>query len=308
VKMLSNLIHYSLADNVATFFDVHSAEDARYAILRDDDLPIVASARQFVDHMWQRCAEFLDSELPARASRGFLPVFWELYVAYTLWSNGVELVPRKRRLPARQGPDLLARFGHVWIEATLPSAGSGPDAVPEPSGAGVAWYLPDDQMKLRLRSAIEEKHTRFLEYERRGWVKPSQPVVIAVGGAALPIRFAELTIPRIVRSVLPIGHEQVHLSTESLEIIGHSFQYQSTVAKLAGSIVRTDVFLDSTYCGISAVLYSGSDEINRPNTPGVDFVLVRNPNAVAPLPHNWLPFAWEYWVDGELLNRREPTA
>jgi hypothetical protein len=40
-------------------------------------------------------------------------------------------------------------------------------------------------MKLRLRNAIEEKHGRLKEYERRGWIKPNEPAVIAVGGAAL---------------------------------------------------------------------------------------------------------------------------
>jgi hypothetical protein len=291
-----------------SFFEPEPAGDPRYAILRSDDLPIIASARSFVESMWQECGAFLDPDLPTRAARGFLPVFWELYVAYTLHSRGIELVPRARRSPARQGPDLLASSGRIWIEATLPTSGKGVDAVPDPPGEGFAWRIPDDQMKLRLRNAIEEKHNRFKEYEARGWVHPADPAVIAIGGAGLTLRHGELTIPRIVRSVLPIGHEQVHLSTESFEVTGHSFEYRATVAKVSGEPIRTDVFLDPAYSRISAILYSGADEINRPPMPGADFTIVRNPLASAPLPPGWLPFVWEYWVEGDLLHRREPAA
>jgi hypothetical protein len=87
----------------------------------------VALARAFVETMWQECAQFLDSDLSAHAPHGFVPTFWELYVAYTLHSRGIDLVPRSRRSPARSGPELLARSGDVWIEATLPSAGVGLD-------------------------------------------------------------------------------------------------------------------------------------------------------------------------------------
>src|SRR2546426_1076318 len=91
------------------FFVPEPAGDERYAILRTNPAPIVAAARDFVQTMWEQCGGFLDPDLNERASRAFIPAFWELYVAFALHSNKVPLAPRRERSPARSGPDILTR-------------------------------------------------------------------------------------------------------------------------------------------------------------------------------------------------------
>ncbi len=168
---------------------------------------------------------------------------------------------------------------------------------------GTVFSVPDDQIKLRLRSVIEAKRQRAEEYLERGWVKPDEPFVVAVNAARIPSARLEITIPRIVRCLLPFGHEAFHLDRTSLEVVDRSFAYQPTVTKRSGSPVSTDVFLDPDYSVISAVLYSCCDEINRPTTPGADFLVCRNPCANAPVPSGWLRVGWEYWVEDDKLHR-----
>jgi hypothetical protein len=64
-----------------------------------------------------------------------------------------------------------------------------------------------------------------------------------------------------------------------------------------------DVFLDESSADVSALLGSCSDELNRPDVPGADFVLIHNPMAATPLPRGWLPVGHEYWVEGEELHQ-----
>ena len=286
------------------FFAPGPASDQHYVNLRDGHAPIVAEARAFVEELWAAYAQYLDPDVAERARGAYLSSFWELYLVHVLHSRGIALFPRLRRTPARQGPDLLAEHPRIWIEAVAPGPGEGPDAVP-PLSPGVAFRVPDEQMKLRLRSAIEEKRGRINAYRERGWVPETEPVVVAINGSRITFAQLELTIPRVIRCVLPFGYEQFAIDRSSLEVVERSYTYQRETIKRSGEGVPTDVFLDPGYSMISALLYSSADEVNRPPSPGAEIVLVRNPLAAAPLPDAWLPVGWEYWVEGNALHRRQ---
>ncbi len=151
----------------------------------------------------------------------------------------------------------------------------------------------------------------------------ADPVVVAVNGARIDAAMFEATIPRIVRCLLPIGHEVVHVDRATGAAVDRSFVYQAQITKRSGSDVSTDLFLDPAYASISGVLYSRAHELNY-GTASQDFVFCQNPLATAPLRHGWLPVGlsciegWPgtrgpgglpgSWVDGpgESARRRPP--
>lgn len=282
------------------------ASDPEYLELRDGQREHTQEAKNFVEHMWTLCGSFLDSDLRERARISFSSAFWELYLAYALHHNGVHLVPRKSRSPAQSGPDLLVADTRIWIEAVAPGPGEGPDRVPDLFGLPGAHSVPDEQLKLRLRNAIEEKHARLLAYEARSWIQPHEPAIVAVSGAALGHLHGELTIPRIVRVAFPIGHEQIHIDVSTHQVVGRSHQYSRTVRKQSGSEVSTEMFVTDAYRRISALLYSASDALNRPTLPGADLILVVNPYAKAPIVPDAFHFTHEYHARGDELHHRLP--
>jgi hypothetical protein len=289
------------------FFQPGRATDPEYLVLRDDPREFIQDARRFVEHMWSHCGCFLDRDLPERARTSFASVHWELYLAFALYYNGVHLVRRGDRRPARSGPDILVSDPRLWIEATAPGPGTGADRVPGDTTPGLVVAVPDDQIILRLRNAIDEKLGRFRAYEARGWVAPAEPVLIAISGAALPWRWAERDIPRIVRTVLPIGDDVLHISINDRKVVGRTHEYRPHVVKASGSQVTTNLFLDEAYSRISGVMFCYSDALNRPAQPGPDLTLVLNPKASAPLVPGWLHFGWEYWVEADTVHRRAPN-
>jgi len=127
---------------VTAFFLQTPASDAAYLALRDGQRAHIQEARRFIEHMWSLCGDFLDSDLRDRATRNFSGAFWELYLAFALNANGVHLVPRSERRPAKSGPDLLIRERRIWIEAVAPGPGQGADRVPDQmptASTGASW-------------------------------------------------------------------------------------------------------------------------------------------------------------------------
>jgi len=291
---------------VTDFFLPPPAADAEYVELRDGQREHIREAKSFIEHMWSLCGAFLDSDLRERARISFSSAFWELYLAFALHTNGVHLVPRRSRSPAQSGPDLLIAEPRIWIEAVAPGPGEGPDRVPDLLGAPGAHSVPDEKLKLRLRSAIEEKHARLQAYEARGWIHPHEPAIVAVSGAALGHLHGELNVPRIVRVAFPIGHEQIHIDISTHQVVRRSHQYSPVIRKQSGREVSTEIFLTPAYCRISALLYSAADALNRPKDPGADLILVLNPHAAAPITPGWSQFTHEYRADGDQVHYRQP--
>lgn len=285
-----------------SFFRSGEVTDSDYRILRDGDRNIIEEGREFVEAIWKECRAFVDQNLPEKARTSYAAAFWELYLAHSLLDAGISLVPRAEREPARHGPDLLARGPTVWLEASAPTSGKGRDAVPEPE-FGTVRAVPDDEIILRYRQAISSKLDQLARHKDRGWVRPGDSVVIALSGARIPSARLEMTIPRIVRSVLPFGSESFHVDIDTMEVVDRTFGYRPAVEKRSGATVDVDLFLDEAHSGVSALLASCVDEINRPAVSGSDFVLIHNPLAEHPLPRGWLRVGEEYWVEDDNLHR-----
>ncbi len=277
--------------------------DPAYEALRKPPNEYCADRRDAFLQLWQRTAPYLDRHLADRARRDLHAVYWEMHVAAALIDAGAVLVPRERRTPRKEGPDLLSENPRTWIEAVIATAGRGDDAVPT-APLGQASSVPDDQMVLRLTQAITYKRDRREEHVRRGWVAASDAYLIAVNAGALPSGMLELTLPRIVRAVFPFGHMAISMNTKTGEISDSFYQHRSSITKTVGTPISTTLFEDPSYAGISGCLYSTADAFN----PGRSLSFVSNPLSTAPLDRGCLRGVTEYWREGDELHVNEPAA
>jgi hypothetical protein len=270
-----------------------NATDQTYLRIRDD--PTLASTKSFLERMWVRFTPFADKNFRSAIAQSFHSRFWEMYLGYALLSNGKELIAA-----SDTGPDLcmLELPEPLWIEAIAPSAGKGPDAVPE-EPLGVTYKFPSDAIILRLRSAIEEKFQKYKIYRDDRLLSPSEPFVIGINGRGLPSAWTEPDLPRIVRAVFPIGSPYVTIDKNTMGKVDEGYMYRREIIKLSGNPVSTTIFQDPQYAGISAILYCNHDIFNRsPKESDISlgFSVIHNPLANNPVPHRWLPCGREFWV------------
>ena len=279
------------------FFQTGGVAESIYARVRDGIKEHELPGRAFIEELWASAAPFLDPDLAARApSNGLVPSFWELYLAHVLKQQGIRVVPRNERSPRRKGPDLFAQSPSVWIEAVAATPGIGPHALQWGEGK-----VPDTKILLRLGTAVSAKVVQLKKHGDAGFVRQDQATVIAVSGAMLPYRFSEERVPRVVRTVLGIGHLVLTYSRTTGDLTDRGLEYCDQVTKDGQRAVRTDIFLTDECAHVSGLLYSASCWVHHPASPGTEFVLVHNPHARIPLPRGWLPVGTEYWVEHDDL-------
>jgi len=229
----------------------------------------------------------------------FHPHFWEMYLAAALM-RAARLVPRCEWTIRGRGPDLQMAQPKTWIEAVAPGPGTGPDAVTD-GPPGVARDVPDDAIKLRLLTAISEKVEKVEKYVRDGTINAFEPCVIAVNTGLAERTRGDLDVPRIVRCLLPFGHEVIEIDRNDGRVVGRWHDYRPAVAKLSGATVATTGFETPAWPRIGAVVHSSVDAFNGPQVIGSDFVIVHNPRAENPLPHGVLRLGTEYWVEKQSI-------
>jgi hypothetical protein len=290
---------------VAFFDETVVARDRLYADIVKAPNRYLRKARRLTEHMWTNCGQFVDANAQVRAwADDFYPVWWELYLAYVLSEAGILLVPTNEhpRDGGRGRPDLLADCPRVWIEAVMPQAGGGADALIEPT-LHTVFDVPTDRFVLRLTTALREKFAKVLQYVEQGTIPISDATVVAISGGRLPFRFQEYPIPNIVRALCGVGFLSAEVDRHSLRRLETHIEFRDHVDKISKSPVSTDLFLRREFAHISAVLYSSADCVNYPRKPGLEFVLVHNPNARVPLPSGWLPVGEQYWIQNGALRR-----
>lgn len=266
--------------------------------------------RRLIEDLWRTAYSYLDPDLPDKAKRAFMSAFWELEVAATMLANGIALVERDNP----DGPDVIcAGPPRIYIEAVAASPGQDPEANPnsvpplilEGQTHGPARFVNHEQIILRLRSVIEEKHQKQQGYLKKGVLNPSDPYVIAVNAAQIDLARLEMTIPDILSAVLPFGDEFISVNTLTGEAEGGGFKHRPAVFKANRSPVSTTLFQEPGYDGISAILYSDCDELNRRVALGACFTVIRNPRATNRIPENLFAFGRHFVVgeDGTVQRR-----
>lgn len=286
------------------------AKDRLYADIVQAPNRYLRKARRMTERMWSSCGQFIDANAPERAWKDdFYPVWWELYLAYALSEAGISLVPSND--PARKAgpgrPDLLASSPRVWIEAIMAQPGTGADALIEPSSQGV-FDVPANEFVLRLATAIRKKFDKVSEYIENGTISRDDATIIAISGGRLPFRFQDYSVPNIVRALCGVGLLGMGLDALNRRRSETYVEFRDHLNKRSNAPVSVDLFLQKESAHISAVLYSCADCVNYPRRPGVEFILVHNPNASVPLPSSWLPLGEQYWIQDRALRREVARA
>jgi type I restriction enzyme S subunit len=159
---------------------------------------------------------------------------------------------------------------------------------------GVAQRVPDEQITLRYRSAIEDKYKKYRQYLEQGTIRSSDAYIVALNSCMIENAGAELNPPRIIKAVFPIGYPQITIDKNPHKELGRGHQLRYYLRKTKGSIVSTDVFINMEYKNLSGVLYSRAGIRHFPENIGGDFVFVHNPLAVNSTPRRFIPCEQEY--------------
>lgn len=271
-----------------------TAIDPVYTNVRDGNGPYEIAARQLAEDLWSKYQPYADTHFLIEIRKSFHARFWEMYLTCTFMDNDHAISS------ADIGPDIRINHGRkiIWIEAVTPTSGdpSKPDSVPC-LRMGVAQEVPDKQIILRYRSAIHKKYfNNYFKYLEDEIVSNDDCYVIALNGCRIPSSRTDFEPPRIIRSVLPFGWQVVTVDTKSHKIVKTGYQYRAYLRKASGEKVDTDIFTKSEYQHISAIMFSNVDVANPTRFMGDDFIIVRNPLALRPLPDDFPRLGREYWA------------
>lgn len=260
-----------------------------YINIRDGKDVHEVAARSLCENLWLKFQPYSDQHFLQEFAIDFDARFWEMDLTVALIEKGHRVICPK------PGPDVCIESEQkVWVEAIAPKAGEGPDKVPSMK-SGEVQTLPSDQIILRYTSAIAEKFERYQSYVSSGIISNNEPYVIAINGCQIPKARLDDNLPRIVRSVFPIGDEYLTIDRQTGSVKGSGFIFRPSIKKISGSDIPTDLFLREEFAQISAIIFSCSDCCNRP-TKGNDWVVVHNPLAINPICAGLFPCFNEYQV------------
>jgi hypothetical protein len=229
-----------------------------------------------------------------------------MYVAAAFLDLGLPLVPRVMRRRKNDGPDIQIS-PNIWVEAIAVTAGTGPDAVPDYRNAptNVATDTPDEQMKLRLISGINEKRAKFDGYIKNGLVNAGDICIVALNAALVsPLIINEWGESRIVRAVMEFGPPVIVLDRQTRAVVERTNAHQAAVIKKNQSPVGQGMFLDDSAKSVSACLYNNADYGYEPPVLGEGFIVVHNRSANQPLPRGFIKRGKEFWADNDELFKR----
>ncbi len=287
---------------MSNFFTDGAVNSQLYKYLRDDLGKQASDARAFTNKLWEYTFDYVDLDLQTNAREQFHQCFWEMYLIATLLEKGFPVIKREYRCYKRKGPDVQVGNLTAWLEAIAVTPGKGPDAVQElEPDSEFAVDVPQDKIKMRLTAGIQEKYSKYKAYEKKGIVKQNEPFIIAINAALVThVQVLELTVPWIVKSLFPIGHEVLQLNVGTRKVVDQYHDYQEYIVKQKGTRIPTIFFEQAESEGISAVLYSTA-HVFAYRKLGAGFKLVHNPKARAPIPKGFLKFGSEYWMEEDKL-------
>lgn len=235
--------------------------------------------RRYLQRLWRIYAPFADQHFRHDAKKHFLERYWEMYLAVTLMANG--------SWPVRvglHGPEFFFAVGatRVWVEATAPGAGTGPDQVRE-NDPDDNYRVPLERILLRYTATVLEKNRKLKKDILEGVVREDDPYVLAINGRGIPYAPWGNTLPYLLQALFPIGPLTLTFDVQTKEITGRIYEHRPSLSKRSRAKVSTRIFLDPAYAGISAVIHSTVDAANLPRRLGGDFYVVHNPIARNPL-------------------------
>lgn len=258
--------------------------------------------RAWLETIWKQYEPYADSNFPNEFKKQFNQRAWELHLGSTLINRGYELGSH-----SNAGPDIKIPYKsiNVWIEAIAVEKGDGKDKVPNRQN-GKVMDVPEKEMLLRLTAGLREKHLKYLTYLKSGLISQDDPFIIALDRS--PLEHPDAQIPLILKCLFAIGHQVLFLKGEKPQpkTEGTTWSSREKVNKISGSEVEMLMFRDSSYEGVSAVIYCPWNILNSHRDPkkmGDNFVIVYNPFAKNPLPDKFFEFGETWKHEGEQLKK-----
>lgn len=281
-----------------SLFSAGDASDSAYRNLRGSAHAEAREGKAFAERLWRDYHPYADDNFLMEIRSDFHARFWEMYLTCALVLHGTERgyavsCPKRKKTG---GPDILVEHanGRIWIEAVTATDGEPgrPDSIAEPM-PGQGYSVPEEKIILRYANAIAEKHKKYLDYRAKCIVSEKDAYIIAVNGYPLSYRWADAEMPRVLKSVFPLGHLEVVFDRASTKIVETRHRFRPVIPKGTGSPVSTQTFLSDDYIGISAVMHSYANACMA-FPLGVDFLIAHNPRAACPVPLGLIPVVREY--------------
>lgn len=258
--------------------------------------------RERLESIWIQYAPFADSNFVNEFKKQFNQRAWELHLGATLINRGYILGNH-----SNIGPDFKIPYKdkNIWIEAIAVEKGDGQDKVPNIE-YGKAMDVPEKEMLLRLTAGLRVKHQKYLSYINDNLISPNDPFVIAIDRS--PLEHMDAQIPLILKCLFAIGHQIILLKREKPQpkTEGSTWSAREKVNKISGSEVEMLMFRDSSFEGISAIIYCSQNILNSPRDPkqmGNNFVIVHNPFAKNRLPDNYFKFGDTWKQENDQLKK-----
>jgi hypothetical protein len=234
-------------------------------------------ARQDCEALWELFESYADRNFRDQIRRDFYPRYWEMYLTTFLIREGYAVC-----CPKPDGLDVGIEFEGrpVWFEATSPTRGKdgAPDQVPALVAGGdeaVAREVPNESMVLRYLNSISTKYKcQFKKWLGRGIVGPDDAFVIAINPRRLDSDIADTDPPRILQAAFTWGSPYIIINTDTLRTVDSGYQFRDAITKASGKPVPTGVFHLDEYAGLSGLLCSRVDAVNKPEEMGANFQLV----------------------------------
>lgn len=263
------------------------AKDKAYTNVRDENHPLLKTARNLCEKLWLNFEPFADDDFKVEIANDFDARFWEMDLTCFFMGQQFDLSS------ANHGPDIFLTKGNAkyYIEAVCPQDGIKQNKIPEIRANKGVQKLPDDEITLRLTSAISTKHRAYNRYLKDKIVNHDDYLIIAINSCQLDGAHIDFPTPRIVRSLYPIGH-QVLKRNPTTDEMEKSIEYSGSLTNANGSPIHTDLFFRDEYKSISAILYAHYDCCNYIR----NYTLIHNPLATNKLKLGTFPVKREYYV------------
>lgn len=251
------------------FFQPGKAKEL-YEKYRDDTHPEFEKRRNYIEWMYSLFAPYADSNFRKAAMVDFWERLWEMHLGVTVLEAGYHL-------GATKDSDLdlkvqLHNGSTLWIEASLPQKGTGPDAAPTRTEyqGNIDDYI--DPIIPRVTQRLNSKRDQI---KKKGL---ETPVVIAINSAEID-SLAGATDRHIIEGVL-FGRGNLQVTRDRK----WSYAAKNPVKKKNNSPIPVGLFLEPSFNCISAVLYRNRHPAITPVDWDKDILVVHNPNADHPLP------------------------
>ncbi|MBN1617734.1 hypothetical protein JW887_00120 [Candidatus Dojkabacteria bacterium] len=243
--------------------------------------------REFFNKMWRSYKPYADSNFIKDLKKHFHQRTWEMYVGYVLLKKTITIKSHNN-----DGPDFVVTIGDrdINIECVAPESG---ECLEKHNTDGQVHDVPNEDLQLRLTSAIRNKKEQYKKWLGNNKVTSSIPYILAINTFvdSWPTSWNH---PRIINVLFGIGNQVVQIDKNTLDSKSF-FKEESTLKNHNKEDIEKAIFMHLDYSFISAILFSQRDVINTPREKeGSDLRIVYNPNTTNKLEPDALKVFQEY--------------